>query len=307
MSTDGLITLSGPTMGTRWTVQFCPPPGFNLGSLQAALAATAARIEAQMSTWRADSDLMVFNTAPVGEWRVLPDDLMRVLDCALRIGFQSQGQFDIGVGALVRAWGFGPAEGRVDPGQIKAMIGKPLATNDSLELDIPVGRARKLAPLDLDLSGIAKGYGSDVLAATARGLGLTDFLVGLDGEVVARGKPPGGGAWAVALEDPVRGTRATRGVIEITDCAIATSGDYRHFVQVGAGYLSHTMNPRRGGPVQNRLASVSVLAASCMEADAWATVLMVLGEAAGPAFAQAHGIEAIFLVRDGDGISEIVV
>jgi len=175
-----------------------------------------------------------------------------------------------------------------------------------IELDLAGGRARKLAPLDLDLSGIAKGFGADVLAQVLADFGVADGLVGLDGEVVARGKRPDGGPWAVALEDPVRGTRAARGVIEISNRAVATSGDYRHFVQVGANYLSHTMNPRLGGPVQNRLASVSVLAERCIEADAWATVLLVLGEAAGPALAQARGIEAIFLVRDGDGIREIV-
>lgn len=293
-------------MGSRWTARLCPPPGLDVSALQTALAATAARIEAQMTTWRADSDLMRLNTAPVGDWLALPADLMRVLETALRIGRQSDGHFDIGVGALVRAWGFGPAEGQADPARIKALIGQPLVTADTLELDTWAGLARKHAPLDLDLSGIAKGYGADALAATAQGFGLADVLVGLDGELVARGKRPDGNLWAVALEDPVRGIRAVRGVIELSDRAVATSGDYRHFVQVGAGYLSHTMNPRTGGPVQNRLASVSVLADSCMEADAWATVLMVLGEAAGPALALARGIEAIFLVRNGEDITEIV-
>ncbi|MDP3960668.1 MAG: FAD:protein FMN transferase [Pseudorhodobacter sp.] len=175
-----------------------------------------------------------------------------------------------------------------------------------MELDVAGGRARKQAPLDLDLSGIAKGYGADLLAQVLADFTVADGLVGLDGEVVARGHRPDGAPWAVALEDPVHGIRAARGVIEISSRAVATSGDYRHFVQVGTNYLSHTMNPRLGGPVQNRLASVSALAERCVEADAWATVLMVLGEVAGPALAQARGIEAIFLVREGDGIREIV-
>ena len=305
MSTKALITLNGPTMGSRWSARLCPPAELDPAALHAALAAAMARIDGQMSTWR-DSDLMRLNAAPVGSWVTLPADLLRVLDTALRIGRESGGTFDIGVGALVRAWGFGPAEGRADPARIKALIGQPLATADMIELDLAGGRARKLAPLDLDLSGIAKGFGADVLAQVLADFGVADGLVGLDGEVVARGKRPDGGPWAVALEDPVRGTRAARGVIEISNRAVATSGDYRHFVQVGANYLSHTMNPRLGGPVQNRLASVSVLAERCIEADAWATVLLVLGEAAGPALAQARGIEAIFLVRDGDGIREIV-
>lgn len=305
MSTKALITLNGPTMGTRWSARLCPPPGLDAAALHAALAAAMARIDGQMSTWR-DSDLMRLNAAPVGTWIMLPADLLRVLEVALRIGRESGGTFDIGVGALVRAWGFGPAEGRADPARIKALIGQPLTTADTLELDLAGGRARKQAPLDLDLSGIAKGFGTDVLAQVLADFGVADGLVGLDGEVVARGLRPDGAPWAVALENPVRGTRAARGVIELHDQAVATSGDYRHFVQVGSGFLSHTMNPRQGGPVQNRLASVSVLAASCIEADAWATVLMVLGEVAGPALARTRGIEAIFLVRDSDGIREIL-
>ncbi|EEW25849.1 FAD:protein FMN transferase [Rhodobacter ferrooxidans] len=305
MSID-LITLNGPTMGTRWTLRLAPPAGLDLGALTDACAAAMARIEAQMSTWQPGSDLMRFNAAAVGEWQALPADLLVVLAAGLQIGRDSDGVFDIGVGALVRAWGFGPAQGRADPARIKALIGQRLATASALELDMAGGRARKLAAVDLDLSGIAKGFAADVLAGVAQGFGLTDVLAGLDGEVVARGHRPDGRPWAVALEEPLRGSRTVRGVIELTDRAVATSGDYRHFVQVGAGYLAHSMNPRLGGPAQNRLASVSVLAENCMTADAWATVLLVLGEDAGPALARARGIEAIFLVRDGAVLAEIV-
>jgi thiamine biosynthesis lipoprotein len=158
-------------------------------------------------------------------------------------------------------------------------------------------RVRKTGPVQIDLSGIAKGYGVDVLAQTLRGAGVTAALCGLDGELVAIGQRPDGRPWAVALEEPDPTRRAGRSMIELCDRAIATSGSYRHFVTLGKLRVSHTMNPRRGGPAVSPLASVSVLHQTCMEADAWATVLMVLGDKAGPEFARARGIEAIFLTE----------
>jgi FAD:protein FMN transferase len=109
------------------------------------------------------------------------------------------------------------------------------------------------------------------------------------------GFEPGGSPWAVALERPERGSRDVMGVIELTDMAVATSGNYRHWVDMGGETLWHTMNPRTGTPLKNSLASASVLAATCMEADAWATVLMVLGEKAGQQAAKTLGIDAIFV------------
>ncbi|MGB8812710.1 MAG: FAD:protein FMN transferase [Paracoccaceae bacterium] len=305
MSTDGLLTLSGPTMGTRWTARFAHAPSLDVAKIEAALADAMAMVDHQMSNWRGDSDLIRLNNAPTGEWLSLPAPLMQVLQTALRIGRASDGVFDIGVGGLVRAWGFGPANGVADPAMMRAMIGVPLSTAEALELDPEHGRARKHAPLELDLSGIAKGYGADLLAQTLCGFGLTDFLVGLDGELVAAGLRPDGHTWAVALEQPIEGTRSARGVIELSNRAVATSGDYRHVLKLGDGRVSHTMNPRVGGPAQNALASVSVLASSCVEADAWATVLMVLGEEAGPIFARSQGIEAIFLIRDGHSLRDV--
>lgn len=301
MSIDGLRTLNGPAMGTRWTARLHPRAGLDIAALQAALAGTVARVDRQMSTWRADSDLMRLNRASPGEWVELPTDLMRVLATALEIGRLSGGVFDIGTGALTRAWGFGPAAGQADVTRMRALIGVPLATARALDLDPAGGRVRKRSALDLDLSGIAKGFAVDELARCLREAGVADFLAGIDGELVTAGHRPDRTPWAVALEEPREGVRAARGLFQVTDRAIATSGDYRHVLHLGESRFSHTMDPRTGGPAQNRLASVTVLHESCMEADAWATVLMVLGEAVGPAFAAARGIEALFLIRDGDG------
>ncbi|MDZ4096744.1 MAG: FAD:protein FMN transferase [Paracoccaceae bacterium] len=298
-------SLHGPTMGSRWTALFHAPEGMQTAPLAADLAKAAGSVDQQMSSWNPASDLMRLNAAAPGQWIDLPPEILSVLATALRIGTASDGLFDIGVGGLVAAWGFGPAQGKTDAAKIRALIGKPL--NTTLDLDPAQGRARKAGAMQLDLSGIAKGYGVDALAQTCIRHGLNSFLVGIDGEMRAKGGKPDGAPWAVALEKPDTKIRAPISVIELSDHAIATSGDYRHFVRVGQTTLSHTMNPRTGGPAQNALASVSVLAKTCAEADAWATVLMVLGEVAGPAFARAHAMQAIFVLRDGAGFRQITV
>jgi FAD:protein FMN transferase len=308
MSTDAdppiRRSLNGPAMGSRWTAVFHGPEAMPTDRIAADLAATAERVEQQMSTWRPGSDLMRLNAAPLGTWVALPPELLEVLAAALRINRDSGGLFDAGVGSLVAAWGFGPAQGQVDAPRLRAHLASPAerscATDATLELDRDSGRARKHAHLDLELSGIAKGYGVDALTRVCDDHGLNSFLVGIDGEMRARGRKPDHHPWAVALELPVADRREAMGVIELADRAVATSGDYRHVVQVGQTRFSHSMSPQRGGPVQNRLGSVSVLAETCMEADAWATVLMVLGEDAGPAFARERGLDAIFVIRDAD-------
>jgi thiamine biosynthesis lipoprotein len=306
MSTDTRHSLNGPTMGTRWTAVIVADAGFDTAALAADLAAAVARVDDQMSTWKPSSDLMRLNRAAVGEWQALPPQTMAVLAAAQEMAIASEGLFDIAVGDLVAAWGFGPALGRIDPARIKVGVGKA-RLGPSFALDMSKGQARRLQDVQLDLSGIAKGYAVDQLAETCARHGIANYLVGIDGEMRAAGHRPDAAPWAVALEAPVVGSRTALGVIELSDRAVATSGDYRHFVTLGQTRLSHTMNPRTGGPVQGALASVSVLAATCMQADAWATVLLILGEAAGPAMARAQGIEAIFLVQRESGIEQIVI
>jgi thiamine biosynthesis lipoprotein len=296
--------LNGATMGTRYSAVLFAPDGVDIKALDAELFEAVDRVDRQMSTWKPDSDLNRLNAAPVGDWITIPRQLAAVLAASLRTGRASNGAFDIGVGDLVAAWGFGPAGPDPDACRTAALAkqARP-ATVMALELDEAGMRARKHAPISLDLSGIAKGYGVDELARVMDAFAIPSWLVGIDGEMRAKGFKPDGSPWAVGLERPQRGTRDVMGVIELTDMAIATSGDYRHWVDVGGKTLSHTMNPKTGVPLENSLASVSVLAATCMEADAWATVLMVLGETAGQQMAKARGIDAVLVLRDGSVIS----
>ena len=299
-------TLNGPTMGTRYSAVLFAPEGTDIDALAAALFGAADRVDRQMSTWKAGSDLNRLNNSPVGDWIAIPCELTTVLAASLRIGRASNGLFDIGVGDLIGACGFGPAGSMPDVDLITKLAGQVRpTTTEALELDEAGRRARKHVSLSLDLSGIAKGYGVDEMARVMEAFAIPSWLVGIDGEMRAKGLKPDGSPWAVALERPERGTRDAMGVIELTDMAVATSGNYRHWVDVGGKTLSHTMNPKTGAPLENILASVSVLAATCMESDAWATVLMVLGEKAGQQTAKKLGIDAIFVRRDGAVLSTL--
>jgi thiamine biosynthesis lipoprotein len=296
-STERGLALGGPTMGTTWAVRVDDPvDGAEARMLQAECAAAVRAVDAQMSTWTPDSDLMRLNAAPPDTWVPLPQGLMTVLAAGLAVSRQTGGAFEMNLGDAVRAWGF--AAEPIDLGAIRAASARPrVPAMDVLELDLSVGRARKTGPVALDLSGIAKGYGVDRLAETAQALGLHHALCSIDGEVRALGSRRDGQAWAVGIDAPEDANRGRHSVVALDDMAIATSGDYRHFVTIGTARLSHTIDPQRGAPLVDAPASVTVLSASCMMADALATALMVMGAKTGAEFATGQGISALFLLR----------
>lgn len=294
--------LNGPTMGTRWSALFHAPSGFDAGALQADLQAAVDEVDAQMSTWKPDSELIRLNGTPAGEWVSVPARLLDVLRLGLAIGRASRGAFDIGMGDAVTAWGFGAAQ--ASPNLIRSAIkARRVPAHDALEID--GARVRKRVPITLDLNGIAKGYGVDRLAEVLGGAGIRDGLVGIDGEMRAMGLRPDGEAWTVAVEQPDPERRAPHSLLSLEDCAVATSGDYRHWIDVQGRRLSHTMDPARGAPLARSPASVTVLAPTCAEADAWATALMVLGADDGGDLAQRLGINALFLLRGAGGIRSL--
>jgi len=285
--------LNGPTMGTRFAAVFYGPAAMDLAGLQLALQQAVDRVDAQMSTWKPESDLMQLNRAPLGQWAAVQGQLFAVLAEALAVGRLSGGAFDIGVGALVASWGFGPEAGKsgpVEAGRVPA--------HEAIELDHAGWRVRKHAPVNLDLSGIAKGFGVDELAGVLEAWGARRYLASIDGEVRAGQAKPDGSEWRVAIESPQEGHRQAGGTVLIADAALATSGDYRHVVERDGVRYAHTMDPWRRAPLDGGPAAVTVRAPTCMTADAWATALMVLGPDRGAALAGRYGLGALFAERE---------
>lgn len=300
------LTLNGETMGTRYSASFIPDQATDLTALEADLFEAVDLVDRQMTTWKASSDLMRLNAAEVGQDVPLPDALMEVLTTGLDIGRETNGAFDIGLGDLTGIWGFGALGKQPDAAAIRDNLGKArVPTHEVLSLDPDKRIARKSAPVSLDLSGIAKGYAVDRMVACLRRHKISNALASLDGELRAIGLQEDGKPWNVAVEMPDYDRRAAMSMLTLSDAAIATSGDYRHWIDVGNVRLAHTMSRLNGGPVQNKVASVSVLAKTCIEADAWATALLVMGPVAGLALARAKSMNALFVTRSPEGLEQM--
>jgi len=291
--------LAGATMGTTWSARLALPAGVTEASARQGIQAALDQVVAQMSTWEADSDITRYNRAESG-WQTLPPEFFHVLHHALMLAEDSGGAYDPTVGPLVNAWGFGPHQRAFEPPS-------PAAIQTALDRcgwrRVPLDQDRRAAwqpgGVYLDLSSIAKGYGVDRAAMALDALGITDYLVEVGGELRARGKRPDGQSWRVAIEVPDASDDHAL-ALPLHNCSIATSGDYRRHAGDGDARYAHTIDPRTGHPVRNAVASVTVLHPICMQADALATVLTVLGEAEGLAYARRHGLAALFIVRGED-------
>lgn len=290
-------TLRGLTMGTSWTVRIVASDAAPIDRIGAGIQRQLDRVVDQMSTWEPGSALSRFN-ASAREWQALPFDLFIVLDHALTLAGESDGAYDPTAGPLVDLWGFGPAGNRLTaPGAPAISRSLTRIGWTHIELDRSTGRARQPGGCSVDLSGIAKGYGVDLVAEHLHEQGVQDFLVEVGGELRGAGVKPDGQPWWVALEAPPGAADIPESLVALHGLSAATSGDYRKFFETGGRRFSHTIDPRTGYPVANGLASVTVLHPRCMLADAMATALTVMGPHEGFDFAQARGIAARFLMR----------
>ena len=284
-------------MGTTWSVRAVAPLPGAVEGVQAALD----RVVAQMSQWEPDSDLSRFNRSPPGQWRMLPPEFARVLQAADDVARASGGAFDPAMGALSDIWGFGPAFAPAKAPD-KAVIAAIMANREAIEFDPPGLRARRAGQARLDFSGIAKGFGVDQAAEWLLAQGMRHFLIEVGGELRGEGLKPDGQPWWVDIERPP-GAVLPPTRVALHRLAVATSGNYRRWLDAGGKRYGHTLDPRSGQPVENGVRSVTVLHTSCMLADAWATALAVLGPVEGPALADRLGLAMHMLVGDTEHIS----
>lgn len=285
--------LGGRTMGTTWSLRFVNPRMLPMAQVREAVEGAMARVIAQMSHWEDGSEISRFNAAPAGSRHFVSAEFAAVLACAFDWARVSGNAIDPTVGPLVGCWGFGPdARDDLPPAdalaEARARVGW-----QRLDFDAPAHSLIQPGGFTLDLSGIAKGFAVDHGVDALRALGLTDLLFEVGGELRGLGSRPGGPPWQVQV-DGAMGQR-----VALADKAIATSGDRWHWREQAGRHWSHTIDPRTGEPVAHALASVSVLHAECMQADALATVLTVLGPEEGFDFAEARGIAALFVCHEG--------
>jgi thiamine biosynthesis lipoprotein len=304
---DSLHEFRGPTMGSSYTVKIVER-GLSAAGQAAAHAAVVAALEEvewKMSTYRPDSELSRLNRHAAERPLGVSPALAQVLARSAEVSAASNGAFDVTIGPLVNAWGFGP------PGRTRLPSAEEIAELRervdwrSIALDPAIGTARKARPdAYVDLSGIAQGFGADRVAAALEAHGFGDFLVDVSGEVRAQGVNAEGVPWRIGIERPDAPDRMPHLVVPLAGQALATSGDYRNWFEHDGRRYSHEIDPALGAPVTHRLASVSVVHADCALADAWATALFVLGPERGLAAAEREGLAAYFITRAPGGFVE---
>ncbi len=294
--------LDGRTMGTTWRVLLDGPRDeAHLAGLRADVEALLAEVNASMSTYDAASELSRFNALEATTPVALSADLARVMADALAVHRASGGTFDVTVGPLVEAWGFG-AKGRqamVPTDEALAALLEAVGT-DKLTLE---GRALAKAhpKLQVDLSAIAKGDAVDRVSDLLVAKGEPNHLVDIGGELRARGRNAQREPFRVGIEEPDPTRQAVRLAVALDERAIASSGNYRNFFEVDGRRYAHTLDPRTGRPVQHPLLAVSVLHERCAVADAWATALMAAGPERAWTLAMTHRLDVLLLVEGAGG------
>lgn len=288
------ITYQARTMGTWGGVTLSAADSLEALPHARRVHEAWSRVDSLMSNWTDDSEVARINREGGAEPIEIHPEVARVLETALAVGGQSGGAFDITVEPVVRAWGFLGGEKRVpDADEIETILER--VGQQKIRFD---PEARTLAfewpGMRIDLGGVAKGYGVDEGARVLREIGVETALIDLSGNMAALGSPPGRESWVIGVRDP-RDRHAYFARLDLRDACIATSGNYERFVSEGGKRYGHILDPRTGWPAQGLL-SVTVLAPSATEADAWATALIVLGRA-----------RAVELVRDRDDLQVVLV
>ena len=301
--------LAGSTMGTTWSVKIIIDANQALltqDQVYQVISDELQRVDQLFSTYRDDSELSRFNRSRSLEWIQVSADFVEVMTQASTISQLTQGAFDVTVAPLVNLWGFGPdPERKVIPDQ--RTIQQVLRTTgyQKIEIDHASQRLRKLhSDISIDLSAIAKGYAVDQVALSLVKLGLKEYLVEVGGELRAKGHNRDDVAWRVGIEVPTPQLRQVYQAIQLVDQAVATSGDYRNYFEIDGKRFAHTINPLTGRPVEHGLASVTVIADSAMQADGWATALMVLGLEQGRMIAEQHSLPVLFISRSGNSFTD---
>lgn len=294
------LELRGGTMGTSYNIVALPAgKTIDEQALEGAIRTTLADVNNQMSNWDANSEISRVNAAPAGETHRLSAALARVMQSAESVHRASDGRFDVTVGPLIDAWGFGSgaASPHVPADEVIAAAMQVSGQDRVLTLS-GSDLTKSEAGTEIYLSAIGKGFGVDRVADVLRGFGLTDFMVEIGGDLYASGHNANGTPWQIGIESPVSGDRALHSVANVSGLGMATSGDYRNFFESGDTRYSHIIDPATGRPILHRTVSATVLTENAMLADAWATAMLVLGRARGLEIAEAEGLAVSFIDRE---------
>ena len=299
-------TLRGQTMGTTYTVKIFGAPSFE-HPVELLVDAELRRVNDEMSTYLKSSEISRFNASESTEWFPVSESFAQVVETSLEVSRKTDGAFDISIAPLVDAWNFGAGSPNEEPkipdaAKLAALADSIGYQNLAVRLNPPAIR-KSISELQIDLSAIAKGHGVDRVVDRLHRAGAEDVFVEIGGEVRTSGDKSG--EWwkvGIQLPDAAKDTvMIAHSMTPDSKQAMATSGDYRNNFEADGVRYSHTIDPRTLRPITHGLASVTVVAESCMEADAWATAINVLGPDKGLRIAESEKIDALLISRANDG------
>lgn len=291
----------GETMGTTWSVTLY---GSGSLALQKGIQDKLDKVNVLMSTYHPDSEVSRFNRHDTTAFSI-SKETYQVLQKSLELHQASEGAFDVTLSPLITAWGFGfPPTDRFPTDD---EITQTLEYIGTEKLRLTPSSIQKSDPkMQINLSAIAKGYGVDLVAEYLEENQQDNFLVEVGGEIRTKGKK-GTADWLIGIEKPEKERAGIKEIIKLPDYAMATSGDYRNYKEKDGVRYSHTLDPRTGKPITHHLASVTVLAPTCMEADAWATTLTVVGTEQAITLAEKHHLAIYMLEKQETGAFKVIM
>jgi thiamine biosynthesis lipoprotein len=262
-------------------------------------------VDNSLSTFNANSTISLVNKNLQVE---LDSMFLYVFHLAQHVAETTSGAFDITVAPAVNAWGFGFKNAETIDNDLidslKQIVGYQMVKEENGAI------VKNDSRIMLDCSAIAKGFGCDVVAALFDSVGIADYMVEIGGEIVVKGLNSKGSDWRIGISKPTDDSLAIetelQTVLELTNRAMATSGNYRNFYYKDGKKYAHTIDPATCRPVNHNLLSVTVLAENCAVADAYATAMMVLGlERSLDLCKKLENIDAYFIYQDNNGVIQI--
>lgn len=307
VSSPEKFTLSGFTMGTSYHITIVEQEGVRTDQekLQLIIDTRLQTLNQQMSTYISNSELSQFNRSLIDEPVPVSDELFDVLALSMELSWLSSGAFDVTVGPVVDLWGFGGGSPKIATEKIplqSAIDEKLLQVGyQNMELNVASNTVTKAKNINIDLSGVAKGYGVDKIREVLEAAGFKNFMVEIGGELYLEGNSDRGLPWKIAIEEPDGSIGHVHRAVNISGGAMATSGDYRNYFEVEGVRYSHTIDPMSGRPIEHNTASVTVIAESAAYADGLATAINVMGADRGLQLAKQQNLAVYIIIKTSDG------
>ena len=298
-------TFRGTTMGTTFSVTVVGEFMSNQvkAELEVSIKDRLDKLDAMMSTYKPDSEVSRFNDWESSDWFGVSPDTAQVFQHAREVSEVTGGAFDVTVAPLVDVWGFGPV-GPLHTLPSDSDINRLLGAVDFRQIevnDVSTALRKTSIHVKTDVSAVAKGYAVDRIADLLDARNYDSYLIEIGGEVRTRGRREEGQSWRIGIEQPTENLGLLQRVVQLSDAALATSGDYRNYFELDGVRYSHTIDPRTGRPITHELAAVSVIDVLCVRADALATALEVLGPNEAYDLAEELGLAVLLIIREEDG------